>query len=72
MEERGKKKRLVIIPDVHGRGFWRKAVSENPGGEFIFLGDYLDPYRDEGVTTEEGPSVALRKSSVSRRSIRTG
>ena len=53
MEEREKKKRLVIIPDVHGRGFWRKAVSENPGGEFIFLGDYLDPYRDEGVTTEE-------------------
>ena len=53
MEERKNNKRLVIIPDVHGRGFWRKVVGENPDGEFIFLGDYLDPYWNEGVTTEE-------------------
>ncbi len=45
--------KLIIIPDVHGRSFWRDAVKRNPGAEFIFLGDYLDPYPDEGYTDEE-------------------
>ena len=46
-------RKLIIIPDVHGRSFWRDAVKRNPGAEFIFLGDYLDPYPDEGYTDEE-------------------
>ena len=45
--------RLYIIPDVHGRDFWRKTVAENPEGDFIFLGDYIDPYPDEGISEEE-------------------
>ena len=44
---------LIIIPDIHGRGFWRDAVGRHPDGRFIFLGDYLDPYGSEGITTEE-------------------
>lgn len=44
--------KLIIIPDVHGRSFWRNAVDDNPEEEFIFLGDYLDPYRQDGVTVE--------------------
>ena len=44
---------LIIIPDVHGRGFWREAVERHPEGQFIFLGDYLDPYEYEDITTEE-------------------
>jgi len=46
-------KTLIIIPDVHGRGFWRRTVAYFPGAEFIFLGDYLDPYEDEGITDDE-------------------
>ena len=45
--------KLIIIPDVHGRSFWRKAVEENPQEAFIFLGDYLDPYPQDGVIVEE-------------------
>ena len=45
--------KLIIIPDVHGREFWRKAVRENPDGEFLFLGDYLDPYELEGISEAE-------------------
>jgi hypothetical protein len=45
--------KLIIIPDVHGRSFWRKAVREHPGEEYIFLGDYLDPYPQDGVTLDE-------------------
>ena len=45
--------RLIIIPDVHGRSFWRDAVKKHPDGNFIFLGDYLDPYPSEEITDEE-------------------
>ena len=45
--------KLIIIPDVHGRTFWRDAVKNNPDGKFIFLGDYLDPYPDEGYSDSE-------------------
>lgn len=58
--------KLIIIPDVHGRLFWRKAIEKYPGEEFIFLGDYLDPYRQDGVTVEDAfdglqDIVALKK-----------
>lgn len=37
--------KILIIPDVHGRDFWRKPVSRiEDYQEVIFLGDYLDPY----------------------------
>ena len=36
---------MIIIPDIHGRDFWKEPVIENIGKEHIlFLGDYLDPY----------------------------
>ena len=42
---------MIVIPDVHGRTFWRQAVNEYLGKEHIlFLGDYLDPYTYEGIT----------------------
>ena len=44
---------LVIIPDVHGRPFWREAARLRPAAWVVFLGDYLDPYPDEGITGEE-------------------
>lgn len=34
----------LIIPDVHGRTFWRSAIRKYPDLPTIFLGDYLDPY----------------------------
>ena len=46
--------KILIIPDVHGRSFWRDAVKENIDDvdKIVFLGDYLDPYQDEGVKYE--------------------
>ena len=40
-------KRVVIIPDVHGRSFWKNIVNENPLEDtdfFVFLGDYCDSF----------------------------
>lgn len=36
----------LIIPDVHGRTFWKKAVARFHNIPVIFLGDYLDPYQN--------------------------
>lgn len=44
---------LLIIPDVHGRPFWEDIVDRYPQSHVIFLGDYLDPYPDEHITTDD-------------------
>lgn len=44
---------ILIIPDVHGRPFWRKAKElTNQYQQIIFLGDYLDPYKYENITPD--------------------
>ena len=41
---------IIIIPDVHGREFWRWAVAHRKEEDsVIFLGDYLDPYEGEWI-----------------------
>ena len=47
---------IIVIPDVHGRSFWRPAVERYPGADIIFLGDYLDPYPAEEITPEHAIS----------------
>ncbi len=39
---------ILIVPDIHGRNFWEKALDYE--GEIVFLGDYTDPYEEEGFT----------------------
>ena len=40
---------VLVIPDVHGRKFWKEAINKfskdiYPDLNIIFLGDYVDPY----------------------------
>ena len=36
---------ITIIPDIHGRVFWKKAVdSASKDDTIVFLGNYLDVY----------------------------
>lgn len=44
---------ILIIPDVHGRDFWRKAVASYPEADTIFLGDYHDPYPQDNISESE-------------------
>ena len=41
--------KYLVIPDIHCRKFWRKAITDNINqvDKIIFLGDYLDPYQNE-------------------------
>ena len=50
----------LVIPDVHGRTFWKEAVNMLPRDiypdiKIVFLGDYLDPYvlPDEHISRRE-------------------
>ena len=51
--------KILIIPDVHGRDFWRKPVQDtlaNPDykdTKIVFLGDYVDPYPKEKISGDK-------------------
>ena len=51
--------KILIVPDVHGRKFWHKAIEMiDEVDQVVFLGDYLDPYSHEGI-----PSNSVKASS---------
>lgn len=49
--------KLLIVPDVHGRTFWREdvywALENTHDIKVVFLGDYVDPYGYEGISRED-------------------
>ena len=45
-----KKEKIYIVPDVHGRIFWKKLKRKARFNKIVFLGDYLDPYPHEFAT----------------------
>lgn len=40
---------ILVIPDIHGRTFWREAADKAWGRHIVFLGDYVDPFPDENI-----------------------
>ena len=48
---------VLIIPDVHGRTFWKEKVYKilkyDEDTHIVFLGDYLDPYQYEGIFPDD-------------------
>ena len=53
--------KVLCIPDIHCRKFWREAINEykNSVDKVIFLGDYIDPYPEE---IETNPKLMEVKS----------
>lgn len=61
--------KILIIPDIHGRDFYKEAVSEaiRFDIEIVCLGDYLDPYwwdelHEDGVFEPLQELVRVKKS----------
>lgn len=56
--ERKKTVKVLIIPDVHGRTFWKDCVEkfkeeiDSGSIDVVFLGDYVDPYPFEPISVE--------------------
>ena len=66
-------KRIFIIPDVHGRQFWReiRGITLQEFDKVIFLGDYGDPYPDEGIShqdalTELAQIIEFKKENMDK------
>ena len=50
--------KVLILPDIHGRTFWKDAVQKFPKEQcpdlkIVFLGDYLDPYESYDKISKE-------------------
>lgn len=50
--------KVLVIPDIHGRVFWKEAVENFPINKYpeldiVFLGDYVDPYEHEGISRRD-------------------
>lgn len=43
----------MVLPDIHGRKFWKDVIPYADNATIVFLGDYLDPYPDEGITPQD-------------------
>lgn len=41
--------KTLVIPDIHGRTFWKDPKVLDFEGKIIFLGDYVDQYPDEKI-----------------------
>ena len=48
-------KKVLVVPDVHGRLFWKEPVKRHleEVDRVVFLGDYLDPYADEDEVADD-------------------
>lgn len=50
---------VLIIPDIHGRKFWKNDIAvmmadiDSQAIDVVFLGDYVDPYPEEGVSDDD-------------------
>ena len=65
------KVRFIIVPDVHGRTFWRESVyhylQNTTDVNIIFLGDYVDPYGYEEISREDAFCVLEEIIELKRR-----
>lgn len=47
--------KYLIIPDIHGRKFWKKPMEKfcDKVKHIIFLGDYFDPYPCKNISESD-------------------
>lgn len=65
-------KKIIIIPDVHGRDFWIDNVNKyknNKDYYIVFLGDYLDPYQyPDGISEKQAIDIFYKVIDVAKSS----
>lgn len=55
--------KVLVIPDVHSRKFWKQAVTNNIDSvdRVVFLGDYVDPYPTDTMEKFDDPLECLKE-----------
>lgn len=62
--------KILIIPDVHGRDFWKEPITHiEEYDKVIFLGDYVDPYPDEGISREKANDILDEVIELKRHNV---
>ena len=70
--------KIIIIPDLHGREFWRGAVKDiGEDTNVVFLGDYMDPYEDDWIHWSDAfkglqDIIAFKKSNPEKVTLLLG
>ena len=60
--------KIAVIPDVHGKDFWKEAKEKVDSlDKIIFIGDYLDAYPDNIFASLFPISVSLEKEQAARK-----
>ena len=42
--------KTIVMGDIHGEEKWKDIIEKHPDAQYIFLGDYCDPYKREFTT----------------------
>ncbi len=60
--------KIAVIPDVHGKDFWKEAKEKVDSlDKIIFLGDYLDAYSGNIFASLFPISVSSEKEQAARK-----
>ena len=61
------KTKAILIPDLHGRMFWKEAVANaEEDTRIVFLGDYIDPYGFEEITPKKAFDIFVEVLDFAR------
>ena len=55
---------IMVIPDIHGRNFWKSCIDKVKDHMIIFLGDYIDPYPYNMDIFESSEYKILQENSI--------
>lgn len=60
--------KVLVIPDLHGKDVWKRAVNEIEHDKVVFLGDYFDSFDIDGNTQLENFSDIVEFKTANQNS----
>lgn len=61
--------KILVIPDLHGKDIWKRAVNEIEHDKVVFLGDYFDSFYIDGNTQLENFADIVEFKTANRDSV---
>lgn len=61
--------KILVIPDLHGKDIWKRAVNQIEHDKVVFLGDYFDSFDIDGNTQLENFADIVEFKTANRDSV---
>ena len=65
------KRRILIVPDVHGTKLWKDYITRQDFDECYFLGDYFDSFENDWSNPDDNQITNFeeicKKASIDKR-----